>query len=300
MKKIFLTLALALVAQMGIAQTHTTYELRYSSNPADFKTYDTQRIRSMFAITNLFEADKIHCVYSMDDRFITGGALPVATPLLLETGDCLKTPNFLSRREIGIVNVGGKGTVKVGNKSYTLDYKEALYVGCGKDEITFISDNPSKPARFYFNSTTAHKNFPTRKITLKDANNINAGSLKDSNERTIHQLIVNNLFETCQLQMGMTELKPGSVWNTMPAHTHMRRMETYFYFEVPENQAVAHIMGEPQESRLMWLHNEEAVINPAWSIHCAAGTSNYIFIWGMGGENLDYNDMDKVYPLDIK
>ena len=216
----------------------------------------------------------------------------------------------MSRREIGIINVGGTGTVTIKDggkeKSYELKYKEALYIGSGKHEVYFASNDPNQPARFYFNSATAHTSYPTRKVTLEDLRKkgcyIEAGSMEESNARVINQLIVAKSMDNqiCQLQMGMTELKPGSVWNTMPAHTHSRRMEAYFYFNVPENQAVCHFMGEPQETRPIWLHNEQAVISPEWSIHAGAGTSNYIFIWGMAGENLDYGDMDKFGPTDLK
>lgn len=183
---------------------------------------------------------------------------------------------------------------------YALAFREALYVGCGTDEIIFSSDNSANPAKFYFNSTPAYKNYPTKKITMKEAAVKNAGSLAGSNDRTIYQLIVNNVLPTCQLQMGLTELKTGSIWNTMPAHVHMRRMEAYFYFQLPEDQVVAHFMGEPEETRNIWVKNEQAVISEPWSVHCGAGTSNYMFIWGMGGENLNYGDMDILKTTDLR
>ncbi len=300
MKKLVLTFVLALSA-LGIwAQGHINYELRFATNPEDFKSYDTERIRKDFHMPTVFSQNKINMVYSMYDRFIVGGALPVGQSLSLDTIDPLKAPNFLHRRELGIINVGAPGIVKVGDKEYELNFKEALYVGSGDHEVVFSSKNASNPAKFYFNSAPAHHSYPTKKITLKDANVIKAGSLEESNDRVINQLIVKEVVQVCQLQMGLTELKPGSVWNTMPAHTHTRRMEAYFYFNVPEGQAVCHYLGEPQETRHIWMHNEEAVFSPEWSIHAGAGTTNYTFIWGMAGENLDYGDMDVVQPNELK
>ena len=282
------------------AQSHINYEVRYAHHPDDFKTYDTEKIRKEFLIEKVFESNKINMVYTMYDRFIVGGALPTTQSLELNTIDPLKAPNFLHRRELGIINVGGEGIVKVGKKEYTLNFKEALYIGSGEHEVTFTSKDSNKPAKFYFNSAPAHTSYPTKKITKKEANVIKAGSLEESNARTINQLIVKETVQICQLQMGLTELEPGSVWNTMPAHTHSRRMEAYFYFNVPSDQAVCHYLGQPQETRHIWLHNEQATVSPEWSIHSGSGTSNYVFIWGMGGENLDYNDMDKVNPRDLK
>lgn len=284
----------------AFAQSHTNYEVRYASNPKDAKNYDTQRLRSEYLIENIFEDNQVNMVYTMFDRFIIGGAKPVGTELLLEAIDPIKSEYFTSHREVGIINIGGKGIVTVGDKKYELGNKEALYIGRGDRNITFASASPQNPALFYFNSATAHKAYPTKKITRKDAKKIEAGSLKESNARTITKYIVNETTKTCQLQLGMTELKEGSVWNTMPAHTHGRRMEAYFYFNLPKNQSIAHFTGEPKESRVIWLHNQQAVIAPEWAIHAGAGTTNYDFIWGMAGENLDYTDMDKVYPLDIE
>jgi 4-deoxy-L-threo-5-hexosulose-uronate ketol-isomerase len=275
----------------------TKYELRYNSHPEDFKGYDTTRIRKEFLVSNLFEEGNVNMVYSMIDRYIVGGVKPEAgQKLLLETIEPLKADYFLERRELGVINVGGKGTVYVDGKAYELGYKDALYVGKGAKEILF----EGAEALFYFNSANAHTTYPTKHVTLGEAKKIQLGSLKTSNERKINQMILSGLVETCQLQMGMTELNEGSVWNTMPAHTHSRRMEAYFYFEVPQDQAVCHFMGEPQETRHMWMQNNEAVLSPEWSIHSAAGTSNYIFVWGMAGGNLDYSDMDIHKITDLK
>lgn len=299
MFKKFLTVVLFASATLSFAQK-VNYEVRYAAHPEDAKNYDTKRIRKDFLIEKLFADNEINMVYSMYDRFIVGGALPTTETLKLEAIDPLKAKNFLERRELGIINVGGEGQVKVGKKVYTIGNQEALYVGSGDHEVEFSSVNPNQPALFYFNSAPAHKAYPAKKITKKEANIINAGSLEESNARTINQLIVNSIVPGCQLQMGLTELKPGSVWNTMPAHTHDRRMEAYFYFNVPENQAVCHFMGQPEETRHIFVKNLQAVISPEWSVHSGAGTSNYTFIWGMAGENLDYNDMDKLGPLDLK
>lgn len=300
MKKIGLLLIFTLTVMIMSAQNHMNYEVRYATNPTDFKSYDTERLRKDFLIEKVFEKDRINLVYTMYDRFIVGGALPINKSLKLETIDPLKAPNFLHRRELGIINVGGTGKVKVGDKEYTLNFEEALYVGAGSHEVTFSSNDAGSPAKFYINSAPAHTSYPTKHITMKEANVIKAGSLEESNARTINQLIVKETVQICQLQMGLTELEPGSVWNTMPAHTHDRRMEAYFYFNIPCNQAVCHYIGKPQESRHIWMHNEQVVLSPEWSIHSGAGTSNYMFIWGMGGENLDYGDMDKVDPINIK
>ena len=276
------------------------FEERFAAHYSDVKKYDTTQLREHFLIEKVMEEDKIRLVYSHYDRFISGGAVPAKAPLELSAIEPLKAPYFCDRRELGIINIGGKGSVEVDGIVYALDFKEALYVGKGAKKITFKSDSADKTARFYLNSTPAHKELPIRHITLKDANVLQMGSQETSNERQINQLLVSKVVETCQLQMGMTELRPGSVWNTMPAHTHSRRMEVYFYFNVPENQAVCHFMGQPQETRHIWMANEQAVISPNWSIHSAAGTSNYIFIWGMAGENMDYTDMDTVQPSQLR
>ena len=278
----------------------TNYELRYASHPEDAKHYDTTRLRRDFLIERLFAADEVNMVYSMYDRMVVGGAMPVKEALPLEAIDPLKAPFFTTRREVGIFNVGGRGTVIVGDDVFTLDYKEALYIGSGDRTVVFHSDDESHPALFYFNSTTAHQSYPCRKVTKADAISVHMGDLEMSNERTINKMLVNQVLPTCQLQMGMTELAKGSVWNTMPAHVHSRRMEAYFYFEVPEGQAVCHLMGEPQETRHIWMQGNQAVLSPEWSIHSAAATHNYTFIWGMGGENLDYSDQDFSLITELK
>lgn len=278
----------------------TNYQVRYAASPRDVKSYDTTRLREEFLIENLMEEDKLPLIYSHNDRYITGSAVPVKKTLQLETIDPLKATYFLERRELGVINIGGSGTVTVDGKTYDLDYKEALYVGKGNKNIQFTSKSSAEPAKFYLNSTPAHKVYPTKKIGINDVEIVELGSAETANARTIRKYIVNSVVEVCQLQMGMTELKSGSVWNTMPAHAHDRRMEVYFYFEVPEEQSVCHFMGEPQETRHIWMQNEQAVISPSWSIHSGSGTSNYTFIWGMAGENLDYGDMDHCKITDLK
>ena len=325
MKKLFITTTMCLAAFMASAQcrensayevkaenAYTNYNVRYASNPQDAKHYTTDRLRKEFAIEKIFAPGEVNWTYTMFDRFLIGGAEPTTVPIKLKSLACLYTDKptdkkrLLDNRELGIINIGGKGTVTVDGKSYDLDFQEALYVGRADEknnkEIVLTSKDPANPAKFYMNSACAHQSFPTKKVTLKEANNIKAGSLKESNDRVIHQMIIDGVagVRTCQLQMGITELKEGSVWNTMPAHTHTRRMETYIYYNVPQGQKILHMMGEPQETRPVWLNNEQAVIAPEWSIHCAAGTSNYTFIWGMAGENLIYNDMQVIKIPDLK
>ena len=278
----------------------TNYEIRYAAHPDDAKSYDTQRIRRDFLVEKVFSANEVNMVYSMYDRMIVGGAMPVGETLVLEAIDPLKAPYFTTRREVGIYNVGGDGTVTVGDEVFELSYKEALYIGRGDRNVTFASKDAQKPAKFYFNSVTAHTAYPCKKITKKDAVVAHLGALETSNERDINKMIVSQVLPTCQLQMGMTELAPGSVWNTMPAHVHSRRMEAYFYFEVPEDQAVCHFMGQINETRHIWMKGDQAVLSPEWSIHSAAATHNYTFIWGMGGENQDYNDQDFSLITDLK
>lgn len=276
------------------------YESRYAAAPQDVKSYDTAKLRSEFLIENLMEADKLNLVYSHYDRYIVGGVVPVAKSIELESIDQLKAGYFLERRELGIINVGGKGVVTVNGEAFEIDHKEALYVGQGNEKVVFSSVNAASPALFYINSTPAHKAFPIKKIGIKDVEVVELGAAETANARTLRKYIVNSVVDVCQLQMGMTSLKSGSVWNTMPAHVHDRRMEVYFYFEIPENQAVCHFMGEPQETRHIWMNNNQAVISPPWSIHSGSGTSNYSFIWGMAGENLDYGDMDFCNITDLR
>jgi len=275
-------------------------ELRHAVHPDDSKRYCTDELRKSFLIQSLFIKDEIKIVYSMYDRLIVGGAMPMTKELKLEAVDEMKARDFLERREIGIINVGGNAEIKAGDTLYNLGYKEALYLGKGTTNVVFKSANKGEPAKLYFNSAPAHHTYPSIKITKGDGETVVLGSLESSNHRALNKLLVNSVLQTCQLQMGMTELKPGSVWNTMPVHTHNRRMEAYFYFEVPEKQGICHFMGEPDETRHIWMKNEEAVLSPPWSIHSAAGTSNYTFIWGMAGENLDYSDMDVRHPDTLK
>ncbi len=277
-----------------------TFEERFATNPTDFKSYDTARIRQDFLIDNLFQKDHIHLVYSHYDRYIVGGALPIGSALKLETFDLLKADTFLARREMGVVNVGGAGEVTVDGKSFKLSRKEALYIGMGSKDVSFKSIDKNDPAYFYLNSAPAHHAFPVKHITSDKAETVDLGSLETSNERTINKLIVNSVVDICQMQMGLTALNTGSVWNTMPPHTHTRRMEAYFYFDLPEDQSVAHFMGTPEESRVLWVKNRQAILSPPWSMHMGAGTTNYSFIWGMAGENLDYGDMDVVQPTGLK
>jgi 4-deoxy-L-threo-5-hexosulose-uronate ketol-isomerase len=278
----------------------TRYQERFAVHPADFRKYDTDRIRTEFLIDGIFEKDSINLVYSHYDRYIVGGAMPVGAGLTLETIDPLKSDYLLERRELGVINVGGKGRIDVDGKHYDLEYKEALYIGRGIKDVGFTSLDESRSARFYINSAPAHKDYPVVKVTLADAEKLELGSPETANARRINKLIVNGVVESCQLQMGMTELQSGSIWNTMPPHTHTRRMEAYFYFDVPDGQVVCHYMGQPNETRHIWMKNEQAVLSPPWSIHAGAGTSNYIFIWGMAGENLDYTDMDVCAPADLR
>lgn len=278
----------------------TQYETRYAIGANEAKAFDTEQLRSNFLIEDLFKPNEIKWVYTHYDRHMVGSALPADKPLSLDSIDSLKSQWFLSRRELGIINIGGEGTVEIDGKAYTLGNKEALYVGAGDKKVIFSSADASKPAKFYMNSAAAHHAFPDKKVTKADANVLKLGSKETANEREINQLLIHSVVQTCQLQMGLTVLKPGSVWNTMPCHQHDRRMEAYLYIDLPEDQAVAHFMGEPQQTRVMWVKNEQAIVSPPWSIHSGAGTSNYAFIWGMSGENLDYDDMDKYGPAEIR
>ncbi len=276
------------------------FESRYAIGPEEVKRMNTTQLRDNFLVENIFEEDVVKLTLCYYDRFIVGGAMPVNKSLHLSNPENLKAKYFLERRELGIINVGGKGSINADGEIFELEYKEALYISKGTKEVIFSSQDSQHSAKFYFNSAPAHQSYPTRKISKRDAEIIETGSTSTANHRVINKLIVNSILPTCQLQMGMTELRSGSVWNTMPAHVHDRRMEVYFYFEVPELQSVCHFMGERQETRHIWMQNEQAVISPNWSIHSGAGTSNYCFIWGMAGENLDYTDMDHCAIIDLK
>ena len=278
----------------------TNIELRYAAHPDDVKHWDTDRLRKEHLVQPLFVDNTVMMVYSLYDRMVAGGAKPAGEPLRLEPVDEVKASFFLHRRELGIFNTGGKGKVISGDQVFDLDFKESLYLGSGDREVTFESEDKNKPALFYFCSTPAHRNYPDRKVTKKECISVELGSMEAANHRVINKMIVTEVLETCQLQMGMTELMPGSVWNSMPPHTHSRRMEVYFYFGLSDGDAVCHFMGEPTETRHIWMKNNEAVISPQWSIHAAAATSNYSFIWGMAGENLDYSDQDFVKQTELK
>ncbi len=300
---------------MAILATVANVTVQTATHPDDFKTFDTAKIRSRFVMERVMAPDEINLTYTMYDRLVYGGAMPVTRELALESFEELKAESFLDRRELGVINVGGPGVVMVDGEAFDLAFKEALYVGRGKKSVTFRTLDAKNPAKFYLNSAPAHREYVTQRITSDQScakpgytigNFIKAGKMEESNDRVINQLIVAPVLAKrpgggcCQLQMGVTELKPGSVWNTMPQHVHSRRMEAYFYFKVPEGQAICHQMGRPQEQRLVWLHDEQAITAPEWSVHSAAGTSNYMFIWGMGGENLNYGDMDKVPVKEMK
>lgn len=270
----------------------TSIEERWGTHPDDVKKYDTTQLRKEFLVEKLFDTDSVLMTYTHNDRLIIGGALPVKEALKLETVDLIRSEYFCERRELGIICIEGEGSVTVDGTEYQLGFKDAVYVGRGSKEVVFKSKDSNKPAKFYFASSPAHKAYPTTAITSEMRRTRDLGAPATSNERLLNQIILSEIVPCCQLQMGMTELKEGSVWNTMPPHTHSRRMEAYFYFKIPEQQAVCHFMGQPQETRHIFMANEQAVISPSWSIHSAAGTSNYTFIWAMCGENLAYDDMD--------
>lgn len=274
-------------------------ELRTASSPKDVKHYTTDRLREEFLIDDLFKAGEIKTVYSHIDRIITGSVVPLS-PIALTAGDEIRAEYFLQRREIGIINIGGKGTITVDGTVYEMEYKDGIYIGMGAKDVIFASADESKPAKFYFNSAPAHMTYPTVHIKPENCVQVELGSLEQSNHRVITKYILPGQVESCQLVMGMTSLKPGSVWNTMPCHTHDRRMEVYLYFDMPEDALVFHYMGEPTETRHIVMRNEQAVISPSWSIHSGSGTKNYTFIWGMVGENQDFDDMDGVAIKDIR
>ena len=279
-------------------------DIRYSCNQRDFKRYTTEETRREFLIENLFAPDAVSAVYSHVDRMVTLGVMPVHEKVPLDKGiDVWKnfgTHYFLERRELGMFNVGGAGRVTVDGTVYELGYKDCLYITMGAKDVCFESASPDAPAKFYIVSAPAHTAYETKLIKIADAAKKPLGSLETSNKRVINQFIHPDVLKTCQLSMGMTVLEPGSVWNTMPAHTHERRMEVYFYFEVPKDNVVFHMMGEGQETRHIVIKNEQAVISPSWSIHAGAGTSNYTFIWAMGGENQAFDDMDVIPTTQLR
>lgn len=275
-------------------------EVRTASSPKDVKFYTTQRLREEFLVQNLFVPDEIKSVYSHVDRIIAGAAVPASAPLRLMAGKEIRAEYFLQRREMGVINIGGKGAVTVDGTAYTLENRFGLYIGMGSKEITFESADKNQPAKFYFNSTPAHRTCPTVLIKPEECVSVELGSLEESNHRVIRKYILPGQVESCQLVMGMTTLKPGSVWNTMPCHTHDRRMEVYLYFDLPQDAVVFHYMGEPAETRHIVMRNEEVVISPSWSIHAASATRAYTFIWGMAGENQDFDDMDAVKMTDLR
>ena len=279
-------------------------DIRYSTGKEPFKRMTTEELRKEFLVTDIFRPDDVSAVYSHIDRIVTMGAMPVKETVRIDKNiDCWK--NFgvnylLERRELGIINIGEKGTVTADGKEYTMNHFDGLYLPMGTKEVTFSSADSSKPAKFYMCTAPAHRAYPAKLITLENAIHKHLGSLETSNERTINQYIHPDVLETCQLSMGLTHLEPGSVWNTMPAHTHERRMEVYFYFDIPKDNVVFHFMGEPTQTRHIIMHNDEAVINPSWSIHAGAGTSNYTFIWAMCGENRAYDDQDWIKTEDLR
>ncbi|KXA14850.1 4-deoxy-L-threo-5-hexosulose-uronate ketol-isomerase [Clostridium perfringens] len=271
---------------------------RYANNPKDSKRYDTEELRENYLVEDIFKDDQIELVYSHVDRIIFGGIKPVYKELKLEAGKEMGVDYFLERRELGIINIGGKAIVTIDGTEYELKEKDGLYVGKGNKEVSFKSVNPEEPAKLYVNSVPAHKEYETVKIDIEKANPVRLGDNKTLNKRTIYQYVHPNVCESCQLLMGLTMLEPGNAWNTMPCHTHERRMEVYFYFDMDEDTRVFHLMGEPTETRHLVVKNEECVISPSWSIHSGVGTSNYTFIWGMCGENKTFDDMDNI-PMDV-
>jgi len=268
-------------------------ETREACHPLEFKTYTTERIRQEFLIQQMFVPGEIKLTYTYYDRMIAGGICP-DKPLSLEAHKEVGTDLFLERREMGVINVGQQGKVEVDGESYTLDKTDGLYIGMGAGEVIFSSSDSSTPAHFYILSAPAHRNYPTTRIKIGQVERVELGTPADASERYLHKYIHPDGVKSCQLCMGMTNVAPNNVWNSMPCHTHGRRMEVYFYFDLPENALMFHLMGQPDETRHIVIRNEEAVISPNWSIHAGAGTTNYSFIWGMIGENQVFNDMDAV------
>ncbi|WP_404455115.1 5-dehydro-4-deoxy-D-glucuronate isomerase [Oceanobacillus kapialis] len=276
-------------------------EIRYATNPTDFKHYTGERIRNDFLIENLFEEGTITMVYSHYDRLIVGGAVPTDKPLELEDKETLKTEYFLERREVGFFNISdNKGKIKVNGETYELGKRDCLYVGKGNEEVLIESVDPSSPAKFYVVSATAHKTYPTQIMKLEEATHRHLGDDSQSNKRDLYQYIHADGIQSCQLMMGMTFLSPNNMWNTMPPHVHDRRMEAYLYFDLDEDEKVMHFMGSPEDTRKIVVSNEQTVLSPPWSIHSGVGTKNYTFIWAMAGENYTFDDMDHVDKNDLK
>ena len=270
-------------------------DVRYTTDPKGFKKMTTEELRKSYIIDTLFTPDEVPMVYSDIDRSITGSAVPVKKTLqLLATKKEMAAEYFAERREVGVINIGYEGTIEVDGKAYILQPKDALYIGMGAKIIKFKSKNGSQPAKFYFVSYPAHKEYPSAYIRFADAVQSKLGSQHDANKRTINKLILPEKVQSCQLVMGLTELEEGSVWNTMPSHTHQRRSEVYMYFSILPDALVVHLMGQPDDTRHLIMHNEQAVLNPSWSIHSGVGTCNYSFIWAMGGENQVFDDMDGI------
>ena len=273
-------------------------DIRYPSHPQDAKWYDTEKLRRQYLIEKVFEKDEALLTYSHFDRIIAGGIMPVDTKVALTGGKELASQYFLERREMGIINVGGPGRVYADSDTYELAPRDGLYLGMSIKTLEFESLDPANPAKYWINSCPAHQTYPNKKINIKDAAKRPLGSVETCNKRVINQYIHPAVLKTCQLCMGLTELEPGSNWNSMPCHTHERRMEVYFYFNLGDN-IMFHMMGQPHETRHIIMHDEQAVISPSWSIHCGVGTSSYAFIWGMCGENQEFDDMDNVSPKDM-
>lgn len=274
--------------------TVTSYSSRYSIDPNAAAAMGTDELRHNFHIGDLFHAGAVHLTYTHYDRMVVGGAVPLATPLALEAIKPTGTKNFLDRRELIAVNIGGAGTVQAGGETFAVGTRDMVYVGKGTETVAFASTDPQTPAKFYLLSAPAHQELPARLIRIADARRLDLGSQQTSNERSIFQFIHPEGAKTCQLVVGMTQLAPGSVWNTMPCHVHDRRMEAYLYFDLKPDAFVVHLMGEPDETRHLIVRNEQAVLSPPWSIHSGAGTGAYTFIWAMAGDNVDYTDVDKV------
>lgn len=275
-------------------------QVRYAVGPNETRQFNTTELRKNFLIETLFTPDSLQLCYSHYDRVIVGGVMPVDGPVDLPTYPELRSDFFLERRELGIINVGGAGSVTVDGQTYELDKLDGLYVGRGSRTVSFASQQADSPARFYLLSSPAHKEYPTQKAAQGDVFSAPMGSAEAANERTIYRYIHKDGLQSCQLVMGLTILKPGSVWNTMPAHVHDRRMEAYFYFDLDHAHRIVHLMGQPTETRHLMVANHQAILSPPWSIHSGCGTSNYSFIWGMAGENLDYADMDLIAIADLK